>query len=228
MKTKAAGFYADSLEMLLDTMCNMLGAVVFIALMVALCGRDTTSPTPATYAAQTQQLSNDLAAVVASNTAVESEIQTNLQQMQSPRPPPQTVAMHLPILDTNTTRKQWMVIARYGKLYPLDLLSSDGRGLVVPNTSAVSIQRPSGLVSLRTGQGEEPESGITRMAQAFKTSAKTNFYFAFWVYEDSFDAFVRARETAVRQGFQCGWNPLTNNMTLQLSIRGGEVIPPQN
>ena len=32
------GFYSNSLEMLLDTMCNMLGAIVFIALMVALLG----------------------------------------------------------------------------------------------------------------------------------------------------------------------------------------------
>jgi len=228
MKNKAAGFYADSLEMLLDTMCNMLGGIVFIALMVAICPRDTTAPTPAAYAGQTIQLSNDLAAVLASNTVIASEIQTTLQQIQNPRPPSQTVAMHLPILVTNTTRKQWMVIARYGKLYPLDLLSSDGRGLVVPNANAVSIQRGSGMVSLRTGQGEEPESGITRMAQSFRTSGKTNFYFAFWVYEDSFDAFARARETAVRLGFQCGWDPLPNNRTLQLSSRGGEVIPPQN
>ena len=36
----SAGFYSSSLEMLLDTMCNMLGGVVFIALMVALVMHD--------------------------------------------------------------------------------------------------------------------------------------------------------------------------------------------
>jgi hypothetical protein len=46
------------------------------------------------------------------------------------------------------------------------------------------------------------------MAQAFKDSGQTNFYFAFWVYDDSFEAFMRAREAAARLGFQYGWEPL--------------------
>ena len=83
------------------------------------------------------------------------------------------------------------------------------------------------MVEPRRGQGEEPESGVTQMAQAFKASGKTNFYFAFWVYDDSFDAFTRARETAVNLGFQYGWNPLPENQRLQLS-RQGEHILPQN
>jgi hypothetical protein len=65
------------------------------------------------------------------------------------------------------------------------------------------------------------------MVQAFKDNAKTNYYFAFWVYNDSFDAFIRARETVTKLGFQYGWNPLPQNQRLQLS-RQGEHILPQN
>ena len=228
MKNKSAGFYADSLEMLLDTMCNMLGGIVFIALMVALCARETTAPTPAAYAAQTRQLSNDLAVTAVSNTVIASEIQAVLQHVQDPRPPPQTIPLHLPDIAPNTTKQQWMVIVRYGKLYPLDLLSSDGRGLPVRNTGALLVHPGTFIVEPRPGQGEDPESGVTRMAQAFKAGAKTNFYFAFWVYEDSFDAFARARETAVSLGFQYGWNPLPASQNIQLSSRGGGRIPLQH
>jgi hypothetical protein len=226
MKNKAAGFYADSLEMLLDTMCNMLGGIVFIALMVALCAGDTTAPDPAAYAAQTAQLSNDLAAVTVSNTMIASEIQSIRLHLQDSRPPPPTNAMHLPNLAANTTRQPWTVIARYGKLYPLDLLSSDGRGQPVWNSQAVLVQ--SGFIEPRPGQGEDPASGVTRMAQAFKTSSKTNFYFAFLVYEDSFDAFARARETAVNLGFQYGWNPLPRNQILKIGRGTNAPILPQH
>jgi len=225
MKNKAVGFYADSLEMLLDTMCNMLGGIVFIALMVALCARDTTAPTPAAYAAQTLQFSNDLAAVLASNTVVESDIQATLQRLQDASLHPQTVAMRLPNIASNTTQQPWMVIVQYGKLYPLYLLSSDGRGQPVRNSQLV--QSGSSVVEPRPGQGDPPESGVTQMAQAFKAASKTNFYFAFWVYDDSFDAFTRARETAVSLGFQYGWEPLPRDRRLQLS-RQGERILPQN
>jgi hypothetical protein len=227
MKHKAVGFYADSLEMLLDTMCNMLGGIVFIALMVALCARDNTAPTPATFAAQTLQLSNDLAAVIASNTLVESEIQATVQRLQDASQRPQTVAMRLPNIAANTTLQPWMVIVQYGKLYPLDLLSSDGRGLPVPNTQAVLVQPRTFMVEPRPGEGDPPESGVTQMTLAFKAASKTNYYFAFWVYDDSFDAFTRARETAVSLGFQYGWEPLPRDRRLQLS-RHGEHILPQN
>ena len=165
--------------------------------------------------------------VAASNTVVESEIQATLQSLQRPLPRQQTIAMHLPNVAANTTRQPWMVMVKYGKLYPLDVFSSDGRGTQVLNSKAVLVQPRTFMVEPRPGQGEEPESGVTRMVEAFKNSAKTNFYFAFWVYDDSFDAFTRARETAMNLGFQYGWNPLPENRRLQLS-RQGEHILPQN
>jgi hypothetical protein len=218
----AGGFYTNSLEMLLDTMCNMLGGIVFIALMVALVAQDTPAPPPAYYQAQAAQLSNDLASVTVSNSMAEAELQKTLLRLQNPHLHVVTNVMRLPNI-SDTTKQPWTVIVRYGKLYPLDVLSTDGRARPLRNTRTLSHQAR--YVEPRPGLGDEPEQGVTEMTQAFKAAGNTNFYFAFWVYDDSFDAFVNARETAARLGFQYGWEPLPQNERLQLGEQGEHVLP---
>jgi hypothetical protein len=224
MKKKASGFYADSLEMLLDTMCNMLGAIVFIALMTALMAQDTPAPPPSFYEAQTAQLSNDLASVTASNSLAEADLQKVLLRLQDPHLRPATNLMRLPAA-SNTTKLRWPVIIRYDKLYPVNVLSTNGRIAVAPNNRTLSRQ---GLfVEPRPGMGDAPEQGVTEMARAFQASGKTNFFFTFYVYDDSFEAFMRAREKATQLGWQYGWDPLPENERLQLGTQG-ETILPQN
>ncbi len=218
------GFYANSLEMLLDTMCNMLGGIIFIALMVALVAQDTPAPPPAYYQEQAAQLSNDLAAISVSNTMVEADLQRTLLRLQNPHLHPATNLMRLPGV-SHTSKQPWMVIVRYGKLYPLDVLSTDGRGLPLRNNR--TLIRQERFVEPQPGLGDEPDQGVSEMAQAFKASGKTNFYFAFWVYDDSFEAYMRAREAAMRLGFEYGWMPLPRNERLRLGAEG-EHVPPQN
>ncbi len=224
MKPQPAGFYSSSLEMLLDTMCNMLGGVVFIALMVAVVAQDATTHTPAQYREQAVQLSNELASVTASNAAAAAELQAILQRLQDPRQRPETNVMRLPNL-RNTTKQPWLVILQHGKLYPLDIFSSIRRGVPIINSQDIVFQSQTGYVEPRPEGGEEPESGVARMVDAFKVNANTNFYFAFWAYSDSFDAFTRARETAMKLGFQYGWNPLPENQRLKLGRQGEQVLP---
>jgi len=227
MKLKsAAGFYSSSLEMLLDTMCNMLGGVVFIALMVAVVAQDSTTHTPEQFRQQAVQLSNELASVTASNRVLEAQLQAILLRLQDPHPRPQTNVMRLPNLE-NTTNQPWLVIIQYGKLYPLDVWSTGARVIPVVNNQEILYQRQTGYVEARPERGEDPDSGVEQMAQAFKDNSKTNFYFAFWVYDDSFKAFVRARDAAVKLGFQYGWNPLPAHQRLRIG-RQGEHILPQN
>jgi hypothetical protein len=115
------------------------------------------------------------------------------------------------------------VIAQYGKLYPLDLLLTNGNGTLIPNTRTLA--RQAHFVEARPDLGEEAEQGITEMAKSFNDTGKTNVYFAFWVYDDSFGAFVRAREAAARLGFQYGWEPLPHNERLQIGPQGEHVLP---
>ena len=111
MKNKPSGFYADSLEMLLDTMCNMLGGVVFIALMVAMVMHDAPPTAQEAYRQNAIQLTNELAAVTVSNAAVEAELQATLQRLQDPHQLFRTNQMRLPNL-SNTARRPWTVIIR--------------------------------------------------------------------------------------------------------------------
>lgn len=227
MRNKAAsGFYASSLEMLLDTMCNMLGGVVFIALMVAVVARDSTTHKPEQFRGQSAQLSNDLASVTSSNNLIEAELRALLLRLQDPHLRPQTNFMRLPNL-SNTTRKPWLVILQRGKVYPLDVFSTATPPIPIVNNNDVLYQRQSGFIETRETGGDAPEEGITRMVQAFKANQATNYYFAFWVYDDSFDAFVRARETATKLGYQYGWNPLPAYQRLKVG-RQGEKVLPQN
>jgi hypothetical protein len=219
---KESGFYADSLEMLLDTMCNMLGAVVFIALMVSLLTRDSTTPQPAGDPAQAAQLSNEMAAITAYNSTVEAELHATLLRLQDPHLHAVTNQMRLPNI-SNTSKQPWPVIVRYGKLYPLDVLSTDGRGVQSRNNR--SLNRQARYVEPRPELGDEPAQGVTEMAQAFKASGITSCYFVFWVYDDSFEAFMLARDTATRLGVQYGWKPLPQGERLQLGAQGEHVLP---
>ena len=228
MKNKASGFYADSLEMLLDTMCNVLGAIVFITLALAALAPSSHAPAPEELQRQATELTNTLAAVTASNAVVQAELEQTLLRLQEPRQQFHTNRMHLPNV-SRTTREPWPVIVRYGRIFPLYLLSSTARDGKAQNAQT-EWQRVAGkglFVEPRWGQGDDPESGVEQMVGTFRSHAKTNYYFAFSVYEDSFAAFNRAKETAASLGFQYGWDPVAQNTKLQLGSQG-KSIPPQN
>ena len=223
MKNKSSGFYASSLEMLLDTMCNMLGGVVFIALMVAMVMHDAPPTAQEDYRKNAIHLTNELAAVTVSNAAVELELQATLQRLQDPHQRFRTNQMRLPNL-SNTELRPWPVIIRYDKLYPMDVMPAVRGGVPAHNDRSISRTE---YAEPKPGQGEEPDAGVGGMVEAFTASARSNYYFEFYVYEDSFDAFVRAREAAARLGFQYGWEPLPANRLLRLS-RQAEHVLPQN
>jgi hypothetical protein len=230
MRRKASGFYADSLEMLLDTMCNVLGAIVFITLTLAVLAPTSRAPVQEALQRQTTELSNALATVTASNAWVQAELEQTLLRLQEPRQKFQTNRMRLPSI-SRRTRESWPVILRYGRVFPLYLSSSVERGGKTQNLQMIDWRRAAGgivLVEPKRDQGDEPESGIAEMAQALGRQSKTNFYFTFLVYEDSFAAFNRAKETAASLGFQYGWEPLAQNTQLQFGGSHPENIPPQN
>jgi hypothetical protein len=226
---KAPGFYADSLEMLLDTMCNVLGGIIFITLTLAALARTAPNPPPDYYKKQAEQLTNELAAVTSSNAWIEAELQQTVQRLQAPHLRFPTNQMRLPN-ETQATKTSWEVIVRYGRVYPLYSYSAGARDGKAQNAQTIEWQRVAGkgvFVEPRWGQGDDPESGVAGMVRTFRGFSKTNYYFVFWVYEDSFAAFNRAKETAASLGFQYGWDPVAQHTKLKLGERG-ESIPPQN
>lgn len=221
--------YGDSLEMLLDTMCNVLGGIIFITLTLSLMVGATPRSATDSYQEQAQQLTNEIAAVVASNAVVQAEIQQTLQRLQNTPLVFPTNRMRLPA-ESQATKTSWEVIARHGKLYPLYRFSATARDGKAQNKESLEWQRAGSrevYVVPRPELGESPEEAVAEMARAFRAAGKTNYYFVFNVYEDSFGAFNRAKEAADRLGFQYGWDPLTQNTRLKLGERG-ESVPPQN
>lgn len=222
---KASGFYADSLEMLLDTMCNVLGGIVFITLTLAVLVRNSTSEQA--IREQTAALTNELALVVNSNSWVTAEIQRTLEQLQQPRQDARTNQMRLPVI-SNTDKKSWFVVVQYGRIFPVRRLAARAPAAEEENRQSLEWRdRRDGRTELiaRSGLGEDPETGVSRMARQFQSSARTNFYFVFLVKDDSFPAFNLAKETADRLGFQCGWEPFTAEEPILLGNRGQRVLP---
>jgi len=83
------------------------------------------------------------------------------------------------------------------------------------------------LLNRGRGKATNRESGVEQMVGTFRSHSRTNYYFAFSVYEDSFAAFNRAKGTAVSLGFQYGWEPMAQNEQLKF-VERGENTPPQN
>jgi hypothetical protein len=221
---KATGFYADSLEMLLDTMCNVLGAIVFITLALAVLVRSSTSDQA--IREQTTALTNELAQVANSNAWVTAEMQRTLERLQQPNPTQRTNQMRLPGV-TSTDKKPWFVVVQYGRIFPVYRFPASG-GTPAENRQSLEWHaRPDGGTEFvaKPGLGEEPETGLARMAHAFQSSARTNFYFAFLVRADSFAVFNQVKESADRFGFQCGWEPFTPEEPIILGRRGQRILP---
>ena len=221
MRKKAAGFYADSLEMLLDTMCNILGGILFITLTLAMLTHH--SSTPEAYQQQAAQLTNELAAVTSSNAVVTASIQQVLQQLQNPQRV-ETNQMHLPNL-SQTTKIPWNLIVRYGGVYSLDLPPAEAHAALIKNTQTIDWR--GSVVEPKRGQGGDPVRSVEALAQAFRRTSQTNYYFVFYVYEDSFADFNRAKELAFNLGIQYGWEPVPN-ANPPLSWERGRRILPQN
>ena len=217
---QASGFYSDSLEMLLDTMCNVLGMVIFFTLTLAQLVQQAPSPASSPSPAM---LADDLASVSASNKVVQAEIEQLSEQIQKSQS--QTNLMSLPN-EQQTDRKPWGVIVRYGRLYPLNLIAPGTASGQTKNLRSLAWRND--LVEPKWGQGDEPETGIADMAALFQQNSKTNFYFYFLVYDDSFAAFNRAKETAVGLGFQYGWYPYPEAAKLHATARGSGPMPVQN
>jgi len=224
---KQSSFYADSLEMMLDTMCNVLGGIIFITLTLSLMVG--ANPKSAPDQQETRLITNALEEVVRSNAQVRAEIEMTMQRLQSLPVAFATNHLRLPN-ETEATRISWEVIARYGKLYPLYVFSKAAREGKAQDTQLLQRQPVPGagvFLEPRPDLGLSPETAVAEMVQAFRTGGKTNYYFVFWVFEDSFGAFKRARETAVSLGFQYGWDPVEQGTRLKL-FEGGDKIPPQN
>lgn len=121
------------------------------------------------------------------------------------------------------TKDTFSIIVKYNQVYPLYNQNLD------KNTETIS-WTPSVLSDSETavpinGKGLDlvrDRAGIVRFLQAVPTA---DYYVAFYVYTDSFDAFHSLREMAVQAGFEFGWEPVQPGVQLRFG-KGGHSPPP--
>ncbi|MBI4327670.1 MAG: hypothetical protein HY674_20760 [Chloroflexi bacterium] len=123
-----------------------------------------------------------------------------------------------------TGKRPWNVILRYGRVYPVHLFR---RGQKEKNDSSIT-WRSGGegeeFAEPNPGLGLEPESDAAALNQFFTDVPSREHYFIFQVYEDSFAAFNRVKEMAIRHGFELSWIPWENRTKLKTG--SGEAPPP--
>jgi hypothetical protein len=268
--------HPDSLELLLDTMCNTFGGIIMIALLIALLSRDTTSDAAAAQSSQTQiaqitrqiseaeklqkallqqngtnaepmfallqerdrlkkQIEEDratiasntttLASINTTNNPVEAEKLSTIIKAQTERSRALAAqiqreteshqrAMRLP-RERVTGKKAYYFVVRFGRIYPVFLMRDGQRER---NTDMLDWQVTD------EGESATPKPGagldLNSFARSLNEIPAQMYSIQFAVYNDSFPAFIAARQIPLARNFDTGWEFLTTDRPIVFSARG--------
>jgi hypothetical protein len=103
----------------------------------------------------------------------------------------------------DTGKRIIYVIARYGHIYPCrnSDLSRNESDIVWTSKLDSEIAEPI------QGKGFDPVAYPQGVEAYFNSQSKDTVYMAFCVFQDSFPAFIRARQLAIASGITYGWEP---------------------
>jgi hypothetical protein len=102
-----------------------------------------------------------------------------------------------------TGKRVIYIIARYGRIYRCRNtdLSRNESDLEWTSTLTSEIAEP------KKGKGIDPFNNATELGAYFRNQSQSSIYMAFCVFEDSFPAFIRAKQLATESGLSYGWEP---------------------
>jgi F0F1-type ATP synthase membrane subunit b/b' len=102
-----------------------------------------------------------------------------------------------------TSKRVIYVIARYGRIYTCRNadLSRNESDIDWESTFSNEIARP------KQGRGIDPVGNAVGLRSYFKALSENSVYVAFCVFEDSFPAFIRAKQLATENRLAYGWDP---------------------
>jgi hypothetical protein len=126
---------------------------------------------------------------------MEAQVTTKIQESQRP--------LRLP-KEHQTEKNVRYIIARYDLIYPcrnFDL--SRNEQTINWRSNLLEGQRAEPL----PGKGLNPVRDSRELQRYFSGQSTENVYFVFCVFEDSFGAFIRAKQLAVAAGLAYGWEP---------------------
>ena len=102
-----------------------------------------------------------------------------------------------------TGKRVVYIIARYGRIYTCrnSDLSRNENDIEWTSTLTSQIAEP------RNGKGIDLTVNSAELRTYFRNQSESSVYVAFCVYEDSFPAFIKAKQLATESGLSYGWEP---------------------
>jgi hypothetical protein len=102
-----------------------------------------------------------------------------------------------------TSKRVIYVIARYGRIYTCrhSDLSRNEMDINWTSTLTGDIAEP------KLGRGIDPAGNAAELRGYFRNLSGSSVYVAFCVFQDSFPAFIRAKQLATESGLAYGWDP---------------------
>jgi len=125
---------------------------------------------------------------------LERQVTTKLDELQRP--------LRLP-KEHETGKRVIYVIVKYGHIYLCRNYDLSRNETDIDWTTTLTGE----TAEPRRGQGIDPTGSTAGLINFFKNMSDDSVYVAFCVYEDSFPAFIRAKQLASDCGLAYGWEP---------------------
>ena len=125
---------------------------------------------------------------------LERQVTTKLDELQRP--------LRLP-KEHETGKRVIYIIVRYGHIYLCRNFDLSRNETDIDWTTTLTGE----TAEPRRGKGIDPTGSTAGLINFFKNMSDDSVYVAFCVYEDSFPAFIRAKQLAADCGLAYGWEP---------------------
>ena len=125
---------------------------------------------------------------------MERQVTAKLDELQRP--------LRLP-KEHETGKRVIYIIVRYGHIYLCRNLDLSRNETDIDWTTTLTGE----TAEPRRGMGIDPKGSTAGLINFFKNMSDDSVYVAFCVYEDSFPAFIRAKQLASDSGLAYGWEP---------------------
>jgi hypothetical protein len=144
---------------------------------------------------------------------LERQVTAKLDELQRP--------LRLP-KEHETGKQVIYIIARYGHIYLCRNFDLSRNETDIDWTTTLTGE----TATPRQGQGIDPSASSAGLTNFFKSMSDNSVYVAFCVYEDSFPAFIRAKQVASDCGLAYGWEPfLISEGSVSFSVIGHTPKP---
>jgi hypothetical protein len=102
-----------------------------------------------------------------------------------------------------TSKRVIYIIARFGRIYPCRNSDLSRNETDIEWTSTLTGEK----AEPKQGKGTDPGVNAAELRTYFRNLSGSSVYVAFCVFEDSFPAFIRAKQFTIESGLTYGWDP---------------------